>query len=179
MDFWLQRAFDEIDSATAGLSPQQMDWRPAEGKWCTAQILEHLSNTFSSTITALKKVEAAGRPAGSRPGFYQSLATFVVGDLGYFPHGRPAPAWTIPHGAPAEQVAKDIREHLRAMDAILVGLERQFGPRVKVANHPIVGPFSVTDWRKFHYRHTHHHMKQVRAIRALLVKPSAKGAAEG
>ncbi len=168
MDFWLQRAFDEIDSATAGISPEQMSWHPAEGKWSACQILEHLSKGFSSTVVALRKVADAGRPIATRGTFYQSLATFVVGDLGYFPHGRPAPSWTIPKGAPAEQVAKDIRENLRAMDAALAALERQFGPRVKVADHPLVGPFSVTDWRKFHYRHTHHHMKQVLAIRAKL-----------
>ncbi len=169
MDFWLQRAFDEIDSATAGISPEQMSWHPAEGKWSACQILEHLSKGFSSTVVALRKVADAGRPIATRATFYQSLATFVVGDLGYFPHGRPAPSWTIPKGAPAEQVAKDIRENLRAMDALLADLERQFGPRLKIADHPLVGPFSVTDWRKFHYRHTHHHMKQIVAIRAKLV----------
>ncbi len=168
MDFWLQRAFDEIDSATAGISPAQMDWHPAEGKWSACQILEHLSQAFESTVTALKKVEAAGKPIAGRATFYQALATFVVGDLGYFPHGRPAPSWTIPKGVPAEQVSQAIRQNLRAMDAVLADLDRQFGPRVKVASHPLVGPFSVTDWRKFHYRHTHHHMKQVLAIRAKL-----------
>ncbi len=169
MDFWLQRAFGDIDSATAGITPAQMSWRPAEGKWSTAQILEHLSQAFSSTVTALKRVTDAGKPIAGRATLYQSLAIFVVGDLGYFPHGRQAPKWTIPHGAPAEQVSKDIRENLRAMDAVLVGLERQFGARVKVADHPIIGPLSVTQWRKFHYRHTHHHMKQIRAIRRSLV----------
>ncbi len=168
MDFWLQRACDEIDSATAGISAPQMDWHPAEGKWSTAQILEHLSRTFASTVVALKKVVAAGKPLGGRPRFQQWLAIRVVGDLGYFPHGRPAPAWTVPKGAPAEQVSQAIRENLRAMDAILADLERQFGARVKIADHPIVGPLTVPEWRKFHYRHTHHHMKQVLAIRAKL-----------
>ena len=170
MDFWLQRTLNEIDSATAGISPQQMSWHPAEGKWSTAQILEHLSQAFESTVSALKRVETAGKPIAGRATFYQALATFVVADLGYFPHGRQAPKWTIPHGAPAEQVAKDIRQNLRAMDAVLAGLERQFGARVKVADHPIIGPLSVTGWRKFHYRHTLHHMRQIRAIRATLPK---------
>ena len=168
MDFWLQRALDEIDSATAGFSPEQMSWNPAEGKWSAAQILEHLSAAFASTVTALRKVVDAGKPTASRVTFMQWLATFVVGDLGYFPHGRPAPAWTVPKGVPAEQAAKAIRENLVSMDAVLAEAERKFGTRVNVADHPIVGPFTVTDWRKFHYRHTHHHVKQLRAIRERL-----------
>ena len=164
MDFWLQRALEELDTATASISPEQMAWHPAEGKWCASQILEHLSAAYSSTVVALQKVEAAGKPSASRGTFYQWLATRVVDDLGYFPSGRPAPAWTIPKGAPAEQVSKEIRENLRAMDAILAALEARFGARVKIADHPIVGPFNVTEWRKFHYRHTHHHVKQLAAI---------------
>ncbi len=165
MDFWLQRALHEIDSATAGLSPQQMSWHPAEGKWSACQILEHLSAAYSSTVVALRKVVDAGKPAASRASFYQWLATRVVGDLGYFPTGRQAPAWTIPQGAPPEQVSKAIRDNLQAMDAVLAEAESKFGARVKIADHPIVGPFTVTDWRKFHYRHTHHHMKQIVALR--------------
>jgi len=165
MDFWLQRALHEIDSATLAISPDDMDWHPAEGKWSVTQILEHLSAAYASTVTALRKVLDAGKPAASRATFLQWLSTRVVGDLGYFPTGRPAPAWTMPKGAPAEQVAKAVRENLVAMDAVLVEAERKFGGRVKVADHPIVGPFTVADWRKFHYRHTHHHVKQVHAIR--------------
>ena len=176
MDFWLQRALTEIDSTTAGISPEQMAWHPAEGKWCTAQILEHLSAAYGSTVVALRKVVDAGRPAASRATFYQWLATRVVGDLGYFPTGRQAPAWTIPKGVPPEQVARDIRTNLAAMDAVLAEAEGKFGVAVKVADHPIVGPFTVTDWRKFHYRHTHHHMKQITAIReSLKIEQSAAG----
>lgn len=168
MDFWLQRALSDIDSATAGLSPEQMSWHPAEGKWSVSQILEHLAAAFSSTVIGLRKVVDAGKPTASAGTVYKSLATFVVTGLGYFPTGRPAPAWTLPKGATPEQVSKAIREHLAAMDAVLAEAESKFGRQVKIADHPIIGPFTVTEWRKFHYTHTRHHMKQVRAIRAKL-----------
>ena len=168
MDFWLQRALNEIDSATDGISPQQMSWHPAEGKWSACQILEHLSATFETTVGAIRKVVAADQPAAGRATFLQWLSTRVVTDLGYFPSGRPAPAYTLPKGAAPQQVSADIRRHLTAMDAILAEVERRFGAGVKVAAHPILGPFTVTEWRKFHYRHTHHHMKQIQALRPRL-----------
>ena len=166
MDIWLQRALHEIDSATTGLSPQQMSWQPAEGKWSACQVLEHLSIAFETTAAALRKVIAAGQPSAGRATFKQWLGTRVVTGLQYFPTGRPAPKFTLPKGAPPEQVARSIREHLVAMDGVLADIERQFGTSVKVADHPVLGPFTVSEWRKFHYVHTHHHMKQIAALRA-------------
>jgi hypothetical protein len=175
MDFWLQRALQEIDSVTEGISNEQMIWHPAEGKWSVAQILEHLSATFRTSVTALRKALDTGQPQAGRGSFVKWLSTRVVADLGYFPSGRPAPNFSLPKGAPPAQVAREIRDNLVAMDGVLADLERKFGAGVKLADHPVLGPFTVTEWRKFHYRHTHHHMKQVIALRGRL--PAASGQA--
>ena len=166
MDIWLERALREIDSATQGISPAQMTWQPTEGKWSASEILEHLSIAYRTSVTALRRALDAGKPQAGRGSFVQWLSTRVVADLGYFPTGRPAPAFTVPKGAPPEQVAREVRENLAAMDATLTELVARFGTAVKVADHPVLGPFTVTEWRKFHYRHTHHHMKQIVALRA-------------
>ena len=165
MDFWLERALKEIDSATDGITTAQMTWQPAEGKWSVCQILEHLSTTYRTSVTALRHALDTGEPQGGRGSFVKWLSTRVVADLGYFPTGRPAPAFSLPKGAPSEQVAREIREHLAAMDATLDKVAAKFGTALKVADHPILGPFTVTEWRKFHYRHTHHHVKQILALR--------------
>ena len=38
-----------------------------------------------------------------------------------------------------------------------------FGDSVPVSNHPFFAGLTVRQWRKFHWRHAQHHMKQVRA----------------
>ncbi len=53
------------------------------------------------------------------------------------------------------------RETLQALDAAAVRCEAQFGPRVPVANHPILGGFTVRQWRRFHWSHTRHHVRQI------------------
>ncbi len=166
MDFWLERALKEIDSATDGITTEQMSWHPAEGKWSVSEILEHLSITYRTSVIALRRALDAGHPQAGRGSFVQWLSTRVVADLGYFPTGRPAPAFSLPKGAPPEQVAREVRENLARMDATLVQVAEKFGTAVKVADHPVLGPFTVTEWRKFHYSHTHHHVKQILALRA-------------
>jgi len=59
------------------------------------------------------------------------------------------------------------------MASVLEESERKFGLAVKLADHPVLGPLTVTEWRKFHYRHAHHHVKQVRALRPRLPAAAA------
>lgn len=164
MDFWLERALQEIDTATDAVSPATMSISPAGGKWSIAQVMGHLSITFRQTVGALAKVLQSGRSSAGKRTFMQWLSTRVVADLGYFPTGRPAPPTTLPSALPPAQVMREIRENLIAMDAVLGDVEQKIGPGIAVANHPVLGPLTVQEWRKFHYRHTHHHLKQVIAL---------------
>jgi hypothetical protein len=51
------------------------------------------------------------------------------------------------------------------MDALLAQCAARFGARSKVLDHPILGPFSIAQWRKFHLVHGRHHVKQIRRLR--------------
>jgi hypothetical protein len=51
---------------------------------------------------------------------------------------------------------------LAVMDARLMDAERQFGSTVRVLDHPGLGPLNAQQWRRFHYVHTVHHLKQVK-----------------
>jgi hypothetical protein len=161
---YLQRAQQAIEIAIGGMTTDQLLRHP-EGKWCAAEILEHLARAFGTTVTHLQKCLDAGRPAASSPTLKQWLASTIVVDLGYFPTGREAPDFTRPKGLPPDEVLRRVREDLRAMDAVIAECERRFGTRCKLANHPILGPLSVAQWRKFHWVHTRHHMKQIFKIR--------------
>jgi hypothetical protein len=52
------------------------------------------------------------------------------------------------------------------MDGIMARCESEFGSHRKVLDHPILGPFSIAQWRKFHLVHGRHHVKQLQYLRA-------------
>lgn len=165
MDPQLQRALDAIDTATRGMSAPQLGTHP-EGKWSTAEILEHLSIAFGSTARALEKALASGEPRITSPTMYQRGAALLITGIGYFPPGRPAPEFTRPKGLDGETALRTIRENLIAMDAAITRCEERFGRSRKIATHPVLGPLSVPQWRKFHLVHTRHHMKQIDRLRS-------------
>ncbi len=160
MDFYLQRALDDIESATRGMDLRALTTHPP-GKWCAAEILEHLALTFSSTSRLLQRCLRAGEPAASTPTLRQRVAVAIVVKAGYLPAGRQAPDFSVPRGLSADTVVNVIREDLRGMDATITECEQRFGGSVRIADHPILGPLAVPEWRKFHWVHTRHHMKQI------------------
>ena len=163
MHLYLQRTQKAIEEAARDMTPEQLAWHPP-GKWSTAEILEHLSLAFSSTSKALDRVLGDGRPSVDSPTLYQRVVTALVVDLGYFPSGRQAPEWTRPRGATAETILPAIRQNLEEMDGKISDCERRFGAG-RIARHPIIGPFTARQWRRFHWIHTRHHMKQVARLR--------------
>ncbi len=166
MDAQLQQALDAIDAATRGMSGEQLVAHP-EGKWSAAGILEHLAIAFGSTARSLEKALASGQPKITPPTLYQRGAALLVAGLGYFPDGRKAPEFTTPKGMDGDTALKTIRENLLAMDGAITRCEERFGRSRKIANHPVLGPLSVPQWRKFHLVHTRHHMKQIKRLRSL------------
>lgn len=161
----LQEALQEIDSATAGMDDRQLLFHP-EGKWSAAEILEHLSLAFEHTVKGMNRCLEAGKNLGDEPTMMQRLIHVVVLDLKRFPHGRQAPSMVVPKGQSGglEALAR-IRAGLIAMDQKLQECREKLGTSGRLANHPVLGPLSNDQWCTFHYVHTKHHMKQVRALR--------------
>jgi hypothetical protein len=81
------------------------------------------------------------------------------------PDGRTAPANTQPKGLGAEKMRDDVAAKIAAMDAIIAKCERRFGCGTKLLDHPILGPLTATQWRKFHLVHGRHHQKQILRLR--------------
>ena len=164
MDSTLQRTLHAIEAATRGMSAEQLERHP-EGKWPAAGILEHLSITFSGTARLMRKCLDDGKPRGSSPLLKHRLFAFLVIALGYFPSGRQAPEFARPKGLSAEDSMRSIRGSLRDMEQALAEGQQRFGPKVKVADHFALGPLSIPQWRRFHWVHTRHHMKQIERLR--------------
>jgi len=164
MDPRLLKLSQDLDSAVQGLSSEQLSWHHP-GKWCAADILEHLYLTYTGTTKGFERVIASGKPLATRPSMAHRVRTFVVVGLGYMPAGRKAPAVALPRGLPREQVRNEIGSTLLAMDAIIAHCEARFGPHVKLLDHPILGPLTATQWRTFHLVHGRHHHKQLLRLR--------------
>ena len=160
----LDRASAIIQQATAGMKVSEMDVHP-EGKWSTADILEHLGMSFSATADVLTRCAEEGEPRLQPDRSFQRIAAWLVVDAGYFPTGREAPVSVRPRGRPAEQSLVTIGDALASLDAACEAAGGRFGLRAKVANHPILGQFSVRQWRRFHLVHTRHHAKQIGRLR--------------
>lgn len=161
MHHHLQLALDEFEQATAGLDEARLA-RPVPGKWSGAEILDHLRLAFTVSAHALEKAADTGLKRAHRPRFYQWLARTTVIDLGYFPKAK-SPEITSPGStARPEPIVDATREALVAVDAALARAAARFGEDSPILDHPYFAGLSVRQWRKFHWRHLVHHMKQVR-----------------
>jgi len=163
MDSRLLAALEAIDSTAGPLTPEVIG-RARDGRWSIGEILEHLTLAFTANAEALEKTVASGQPRVRRPSWKQTLGRILVLNVGYFPKVQ-APEMTVPTGAiePAESLVA-IRAGLRRVDAALSRAAVSFGENVAVVNHPYLAGLSVAHWRTLHWRHTLHHMRQVRSI---------------
>jgi hypothetical protein len=163
MENYVTKAMQLIEDSTNGLSEHELA-TPSNSRWSPAQVLEHLAKAFGGSAKAFELQLASGTLAPLRPlTFKDRVGIFLICDLGYFPEGRNAPPMTIPSDAPEGLVAvKRIKENLERVGRALDETEKKWGSRVCIFTHPILGPLTVPQWRKFHFVHTRHHMKQVR-----------------
>lgn len=161
MDPFLRRA-DENIRASAGHLPIDVLARASASEWSGLDILEHLTLAFRANAAAMRKAVETGTARGRQPSLTQALGRFLVINLGYFPRVK-APEATIPTRAIAPEHARQaILDGLATLDEAMTLARDRFGPRALVANHPYFGGLTTAQWAKFHWRHTAHHMKQLR-----------------
>ncbi|HYM06222.1 MAG TPA: DinB family protein [Terriglobales bacterium] len=160
MDSYLERLRQTITSATGDMSVEELTRQP-EGKWSVAQVLEHLYLTYTGTQKAFERCLKAGKPLAGIPTLKQRVATTAVTGLGYFPKGRKSPDQVLPRGVLAEKVVAEIGPQIVTMDKAIADCEARYGSRVRVLDHPVLGPLTARQWRKFHLVHGRHHVKQI------------------
>lgn len=166
----LQLLQREIAHSLRGLDSAQTQLRPRARpeRWSIQQIVEHLLLTYSATETAIGVRLEKRTPTRARPSVLQHLAQYTLIRLGYFPHGRKAPATVAPsateHPLSGEELTQSVRDYLRELDAVFYEGEELFGSG-RCASHMILGPLSIPQWRRFQLIHGEHHVKQILAIR--------------
>jgi hypothetical protein len=161
MDAWLDRLRKEIEETTKGLS--ESDWSLApNGRWNSAQILEHLGRSYGTTAKMLELSMGTGGPPQVRAGkIPELLKKMLIVNLGIFPSGAKAPAMVTPTGDPGPVALKRALSNLERMDVAIAGAEERWGSEEPIAMHFVLGPMNPAQWRKFHYVHGHHHLLQI------------------
>lgn len=164
MDSYLERLQQAISSATRGMTREDLTRHAKggrDGKWNPAEVLEHLYLTYTGTIKGLERCLQAGKPLASPITLKQRARITLVTGLGYFPRGRKAPERATPKGMSADKVMAEIGSKIAAMGELIAQCEARHGARTRVLDHPVLGPLTARQWRKFHWVHGRHHVKQI------------------
>lgn len=166
MDAYLKRLQEGISSVTHGMSREDLQRHP-EGKWCALEVLEHLYLTYVGTLKGFERCLQEGRPLAKKPALQDRWKALIVTGIGYMPTGRQAPERARPRGMSADELLSDIGPKISSMDGLISQCEARFGRRTRVLDHPILGPLTVRQWRKFHWVHGKHHLKQIQSLKQL------------
>lgn len=160
MNRFLQRSHDALQECAGRLTLEQLTARPP-GKWTIGEILEHLSRAYSHTTAGAQRALAEGKPLLRPTGFASRLRAIVVVECSYLPTGVESPKMVVPIGIDPATALTVATEALRQMNVALDEAAARFGSRTNLMNHPIIGPLTVRRWRKFHWVHTRHHVRQI------------------
>jgi len=157
----LERLQRELEDIVAGLT-ENSTAQTSSGNWNPAQILEHLFLTYKNTNRGLAKCLEKGTPLATSATLKHRLGTLLVVNLGYMPKGAKAPERAVPRGMPLEEVRSTILAEIQKMESGFNDCERRFGVTTKIMDHPLLGPLTASQWRKFHLVHGRHHAQQIR-----------------
>jgi len=162
MDPHLKMLQEDLAAVIAGLTAEQLHKHPP-GKWCAAEVLEHLYLTYTGTTKGFSRVLESQKATTTPATWIQRRNLLVVLGFGYLPSGREAPSFSRPRGLPKEKVVAEIMEKISEMDEMITSCEKKLGGG-KLLDHPILGPLTGAQWRKFHLVHGRHHMKQIQRL---------------
>jgi hypothetical protein len=171
----LQTALNAIRSTTDGMTAEQLAWHP-EAKWSSAEILEHLSLAYSRTVERMAALLEQGAPEVRRRTFREWIGGLIVLKLERIPPGRKAPEAISPRGIAADQALTSAQSNLAELDRMIDRCQQRFGTQQNIMAHAILGPLTTSEWRKFHYVHTIHHMRQVKALRQRMAASASAAA---
>ena len=160
----------ELRIALHGLDISQMQLRTPgrPDSWTIQQICEHLRLTYVKTHEAMGVRIAKGVATKTRVTPTGRAVQALITRLGYFPRKRAAPAIVRPGTLEplcGEVVFAAMAADLDAMSAAIDEVEQLLG-RGRIANHAVMGPMSMAQWRRFHLVHGRHHMRQILLIRS-------------
>lgn len=160
----LEKVRARAERLTRDYSPDEWHYsRP--GEWSASLILEHLLLTFTATSKGILKTMQAGAPFCREETWRDRAGRLYVLRLGCIPSGLTAAKNITPkQGLPGNNL-RAFNDALVAMNSLLNDAERRFGKKTRILDHPILGPLTAEEWRRFHRVHAAHHFRQIVALR--------------
>ena len=150
----------QLANAIDGMSEEELARHP-EGKWSSSEILDHLNQTYRGTIKNCERCLSAGKSGANVDRKSKRWQRRAVILFGYLPSGRKSPERALPRGTPIAQLTTEIFENITRMENVIAACDAQFGRGKPIAEHPILGPLTAREWRKFHWVHGRHHARQI------------------
>ena len=140
------------------------DWYVAPpGKWCAAQIVEHLALALDWSAMGFEERRARD-PMVRRPRTAaEGVARMLVMRLGWFPPGLEAPSGAVPasrvtRAAVEAHFRTGVERHLSLAGMLLPARAHDL-----FVKHGRMGDLTLPEWLEFHVRHARHHARQIRA----------------
>ena len=134
-------------------------FRAPPGKWSPGEIVDHIAIAIERSAegwrSRLDKPAMTRRPRSP----FQRIAWLIVGSTGWFPGRRIAPEPTRPSTRPDRAATE---QRLRNAAVAYASLRPALGGRTDVfLKHPVFGDLTYDEYSRFHFRHVHHHRKQL------------------
>jgi hypothetical protein len=134
-----------VSDALRGISDQELDARPAPGKWSAREVVHHLADSEMTSAIRLRRLIAEERPViqgYDQDEFARRLA-----------YDRPVQA-SLDAFRAARQTTAEILERLTETDWTREG------------THSESGRYTVEHWLEIYSKHAHTHADQIRRARA-------------
>lgn len=165
MQSYLEELSGKLEAVTAGMSDDAL-LRAPNGKWCAAEVLEHLRLTYSGTAKMLERNRDLAVVDPAEINERAQAGRKLILEEGKFFEGGQAPPFATPKTAPDAQVRTWILADLQRLNDAISEAEQRRGKDANLGNHFALGPLTGDEWRRFHYAHGMHHLKQLEALKA-------------
>jgi uncharacterized damage-inducible protein DinB len=144
-----RRGYEAVAEALLKLEEEELDARPAPGKWSVREIIHHLADSEMIAASRLRYLIGQDRP--TIHGYDQDeFARRLYYDR---PHALSLELFRV-----VRESTSEILDRLTPADWVREG------------THSEVGPYSVDGWLKTYSAHAHKHATQIRAARGAAAK---------
>ena len=152
-----------------GNSDPKSKHEPQSQSWTTQEVIEHLVLTYRNTGALFDRYLARNSPSSQPITAKHRILQYLVIRCGGFPRGVSAPEHVRPgkSGMPpmnGDELCACLRSELEKLDAKIDECSKAFA-KASFAPHFIFGPLTAEQWRRFHFVHGRHHLKQLARIR--------------
>ena len=160
---YLEQTRDGVVAATKGLSPAQMNFKPAPDRWSVAEVLEHiaLAEDFIFQNITTKIMQA---PAGAADRDTAKIDAMVVAMIPDRSHKAQAPGPLVPTGRWTPSAA--LEHFMNSRARTITYLESTPDLREHVVDSPLKQPLDGYEWLLFISAHSERHTKQILEVKA-------------